>query len=64
MHFSAMRSSRLFLHAQHYHDELLADFGASPFRKTGWLAPLKEMFSPYMPADYHDIVAGDFKRTG
>ena len=61
MHFSMTRSSRLFLHAQHYHDELLKDFGADPLRKRGLLAPLKELFSPYMPADYREIVAG--KRT-
>ena len=64
MHFSSMRSSRIFLHAQHYHDELLTDFGANPFRKTGLFAPLKELFAPYMPADYSDIVVGKYKRAG
>ena len=29
-------------------------------RKTGALAPLKELISPYEPRDYASIVAGDW----
>jgi hypothetical protein len=43
MPFSPSRSARLIVHMQHYHDELLRDFG-------------------YEPADYRDIVAGDWAR--
>jgi len=59
---SAARSARLVLHMQHYHDELLADFGASPLRKQGIFAPLKELFFPYEPGDYGTIVSGEWKR--
>ena len=62
MHFSPTRSSRLFLHPQHYHDESLKDFGVNPLRKQGLLAPPKELFSPYMPIDYSAIVSGEFER--
>lgn len=58
---SDARSARLLLHMQHYHDELLTDFGANPMRKTGVLAPLKELIAPYEPRDYATIVAGDWK---
>lgn len=59
MPHSVSRSARLLLHMQHYHDELLEDFGANPLRKTGVFAPLKEVFAPYQPADYRSIVSGD-----
>jgi dimethylaniline monooxygenase (N-oxide forming) len=62
MPFSAARGARLFLHAPHYHDELMVDIGADPFRKRGPFAPLKELFSPYEPRDYSAIVAGSWER--
>ncbi|MGH8594955.1 MAG: flavin-containing monooxygenase [Gammaproteobacteria bacterium] len=52
MPFSRARGARLLLHMQHYHDELLKDFGATPLRKTGIFAPFKEVFAPYQPSDY------------
>ncbi|MEZ5830769.1 MAG: FAD-dependent oxidoreductase [Dongiaceae bacterium] len=58
MPFSATRSARILLHMAHYHDELLRDFGADPFRKRGFFAPLKELIAPYQPADYRDIAFG------
>ena len=58
---SAARSARLILHLQHYHDELLADLGASPLRKRGVFAPLKELILPYEPGDYGAIVSGEWK---
>ncbi len=60
---SHARGARLILHMLHYHDELLKDFGANPLRKTGPLAPLKELIEPYEPKDYRAIVAGDWKRA-
>ncbi|MEE8517155.1 MAG: NAD(P)-binding domain-containing protein [Alphaproteobacteria bacterium] len=57
---SEARSARLILHMLHYHDELLCDFGADPMRKTGALAPLKELIAPYEPRDYATIVAGEW----
>jgi len=59
---STARSARLIIHMQHYHDELLTDLGASPLRKRGALAPLKELICPYEPADYATIVTGAWKR--
>lgn len=50
--FSGARSARLIAHTQHYHDELLRDLGIDPLRKTGILAPLKELIVPYEPGDY------------
>ena len=58
MPFSASRGARLIVHMQHYHDELLRDFGANPLRKRGFWGPLKELIGPYQPADYRDIVSG------
>jgi dimethylaniline monooxygenase (N-oxide forming) len=58
---SDARSARLILHMQHYHDELLRDFGADPLRKKGIFAPFKEWLSAYQPSDYADIVAGDWR---
>lgn len=55
--FSPARSARLIAHTQHYHDELLRDFGVSPLRKTGFFAPLKELIAPYEPGDYASVVA-------
>ena len=59
MPFSQARSARLLLHMQHYHDQLLKDFGANPLRKTGIFAPFKEVFVPYEPNDYSTIVSGE-----
>jgi dimethylaniline monooxygenase (N-oxide forming) len=59
---SRARSARLVIHMQHHHDELLRDLGASPLRKRGVLAPLKELVFPYAPADYATIVSGDWER--
>lgn len=50
------RAARLLLHMLHYHDELLEDVGVSPLRKRGVFAPFKEVFAPYEPADYRDVV--------
>ncbi len=50
------RAARLLLHMLHYHDELLEDIGVSPLRKRGPLAPFKEVFAPYEPGDYRDVV--------
>ena len=54
---SGARSACLIAHTQHYHDELLCDFGANPLRKTGVLAPLKELIAPYEPRDYASLFA-------
>ena len=62
MPFSQARSARLLLHMQHYHDELLKDFGATPLRKAGLFAPFKEVFAPYVPSDYRTIVSGEWER--
>lgn len=61
MPFSRARGARLILHMQHYHDQLLQDFGATPLRKTGIFAPFKEIFAPYQPSDYRTIVSGAWK---
>jgi hypothetical protein len=61
MPFSPARGARLILHMLHYHDELLRDFGANPNRKSGWLAPLKELIDPYEPNDYRTVVSGGWK---
>ena len=50
------RAARLLLHMLHYHDELLEDIGESPLRKRGPFAPFKEVFAPYEPADYRNVV--------
>jgi cation diffusion facilitator CzcD-associated flavoprotein CzcO len=55
--FSSARSARLIAHTQHYHDELLRDFGTSPWRKKGAFAPFKEVIAPYEPGDYAEVVA-------
>ena len=56
MPFSKSRAARLVLHMLHYHDELLDDIGISPLRKKGIFAPFKEVFAPYQPSDYDDVV--------
>lgn len=56
------RSAWLIVHLQHYHHELLADFGASPLRKRGVFAPLKELFFPYESSGYGTIVSGEWDR--
>jgi len=61
MPYSPVRSTRLFMHAQHYHDELMRDIGIDPLRKRGLFAPLKELLAPYQPADYQAIVAGNWE---
>lgn len=58
MPYSPARGARLFLHAQHYHDELMIELGLEPLRKKGIFAPVKELFSPYVPEDYRSVVAG------
>ncbi len=58
MPFSPARSARVLLHMAHYHDELLHDFGADPFRKRGLFAPFKELMAPYQSSDYRDIASG------
>ena len=63
MPYSPARSTRVFMHAQHYHDELMKDLGIDPLRKRGLFAPLKELFAPYEPADYRSIVSGDWERS-
>lgn len=62
MPYSAARGARVLLHMLHYHDELLQDFGANPLRKKGVLAPLKEVFVPYQPADFREIVSGEWRQ--
>ena len=52
------RGARLGLHMQHYHDDLLKDFGEIPRRKAGIFAPFKEVFAPYQPSDYRTVVSG------
>jgi hypothetical protein len=59
MPYSAARSARLIAHTQHYHDELMRDTGGDPLRKTGFLAPLKELIFPYESKDYAEIVSGE-----
>jgi len=61
MPLSPARGARLILHLQHYHDDLLRDFGATPLRKTGIFAPFKEIFAPYEPNDYRTIVSGEWE---
>jgi len=48
-------------HQVHYYDELLRDCGMPVRRKTGMLAPLKEIFEPYRPRDYCNVVTGAHK---
>ena len=61
MPFSPARGARLILHLQHYHDDLLKDFSATPLRKAGIFAPFKEIFVPYEPNDYRTIVSGEWE---
>ena len=61
MPFSPARSARLLLHMANYHDELLRDFGANPFRKRGIFAPLKELVAPYQSSDYRQIASGEWR---
>ena len=63
MPFSTSRGARVLLHMMHYHDELLEDFGANPLRKRGPFWPFKELFAPYQPSDYRDIVSGAWVET-
>ena len=56
------RGAAILGHMLHYHDELLRDFGARPKRKTGWLAPIKELLAPYEPSDYATVVSGEWER--
>lgn len=59
---SEQRGARIMLHMLHYHDELLTDMGINPLRKTGFFAPIKEVFDPYLPRDYRNIAARIFER--
>jgi len=61
MPFSSARSARVLLHMANYHAELLRDFGADPFRKRGFFAPLKELLAPYQSSDYRDIASGAWR---
>lgn len=61
MPFSKSRGARLLLHMLHYHDELLEDMGVSPLRKTGVFGPFKEVFAPYEPCDYRNVVSDGAK---
>ena len=61
--FCAARSARVIAHMQHYHDELVRDVGASPWRKKGVFAPLKELVFPYEPSDYAAVVSGNWRRS-
>ena len=63
MPFGPTRGARLFLHAQHYHDELMVEIGADPLRKRGPFAPLKELLAPYEPVDYRAVVAGNWESS-
>lgn len=56
MPFSRGRGARPLLYMLHYHDEQLEDLGVSPLRKTGVFAPFKEVFAPYQPSDYREVV--------
>lgn len=60
---SAARGARLIAHMQHYHDELLRDFGAEPLRKRGVFGPFKELLAPYQPSDYREIASGTWTRS-
>ncbi|CAD7929162.1 unnamed protein product [Amoebophrya sp. A120] len=44
-------------HHIHYFDELLTDLGISTYRKGNIF---KEMFEPYRPRDYGDVVSGEY----
>merc|ERR1712178_667548 len=55
------RSYMMQTHQVHYYDELLRDFGASPCRKRGFFAAVREFFEPYRPRDYNTIVTGEYK---
>lgn len=61
MPFSRGRAARLQLYMLHYHDQLLEDIGMSPLRKSGVFAPFKEVFAPYEPCDYRDVVVAPMK---
>ncbi len=61
MPYSTARSARLLLHMTNYHDELLRDFGANPFRKRGIFAPFKELLAPYQSRDYRAIASGSWR---
>lgn len=52
------RATVIKLHMTHFHDELLKDFGANPYRKKNFFA---EWLTDYRPADYRDILA-DIKK--
>ena len=58
----ASRGAMIGLHQLHYHDELVRDMGLDPRRKTGLLAPLKELFAPYVCQDYATVVSGEALR--
>jgi len=47
------RGAALFFWQQHYHDELVRDFGEDPCRKQGRC--LHEVYASYTPRDYEDL---------
>lgn len=47
------RATVIKLHMTHFHDELLSDFGANPYRKKNVLA---EWLCDYRPADYRKVL--------
>jgi len=47
------RATVIKLHMTHFHDELLRDFGANPYRKKNVFA---EWLTDYRPADYREIL--------
>jgi dimethylaniline monooxygenase (N-oxide forming) len=61
MPMSPARSARILLHMANYHDELLRDFGADPYRKRGIFAPFKEVMAPYQSRDYRAIASGEWR---
>lgn len=54
IHFEPSRSCAINTRFQQYLDIMLSDLGISPYRKLP--NPLAEIFSPYGPADYVDVV--------
>lgn len=56
MPFGNARGAVINVHMLHYHDQLVEDFGGNPLRKKGIFAPFKEIFAPYQPSDYSEIV--------
>jgi len=49
------RATVIKLHMTHFHDELLIDFGANPYRKKNVFA---EWLADYRPSDYREVLSG------